>query len=135
MENFFSLTIITIIITIITIIFLSIWNWKLVNPNPQEMCNMGPIRVSNWYVNLKFMWSYFSRNSISYDLRKGSKLFLPPAKSFCFGLNYIHFRKSIYGITFIPQSKIVRLQAKLKNWETFNVHALCVLKTCVFLVF
>ena len=47
------------------------------------------------HLNQEFMWSYFNENPIPYGLRKGIKVFLPPVKSFRFGLNSIHFRGSI----------------------------------------
>ena len=43
------------------------------------------------HLNPEFMWSYFNENNILYDLRKGTKVFLPPGKSFCLGLNSVHF--------------------------------------------
>ena len=47
------------------------------------------------HLNPEFMWSYFNENPIPYDLRKGTKVFLPPVKSFRLGLNSVHFRGSI----------------------------------------
>ena len=32
------------------------------------------------HLNPKFMWSYFNEKPITYDLRKGTKVFLPPVK-------------------------------------------------------
>ena len=45
------------------------------------------------HLNPEFMRSYFNENPISYDLRKGTKVFLPPVKSFRLGLNSAHFKK------------------------------------------
>ena len=77
-DNFFNST--------ITCLFIkdscNIWLWKFLNP----LCRIR---------NPEFMWSYFNENPIPYDLRKGIKIFLPPVKSFRFGLNSIHFRGSI----------------------------------------
>ena len=47
------------------------------------------------HLNPEFMWSYFNENPIPYDLRKGTKVFLSPVKSFLLGLNSVHFRGSI----------------------------------------
>ena len=47
------------------------------------------------HLNPEFMWPYFNENSIPYDLQKGTKVFLPPVKLFCLGLNSVHFRGSI----------------------------------------
>ena len=38
------------------------------------------------HLNPEFMWSYFNENPIPYDLRKGTKVFLPPTKSLYLGL-------------------------------------------------
>ena len=47
------------------------------------------------HLNPEFMWSYFNEKPTTYDLRKGTKVFLAPVKSFRLGLNSIHFRGSI----------------------------------------
>ena len=39
--------------------------------------------------NPKFMWSNFSSKNLSYNLRKGSFLSLPSAKSSLYGTNYV----------------------------------------------
>ena len=44
------------------------------------------------HLNPEFTWSYFNENPILYDLGKGTKVFLPSVKSFCLGLNSVHFR-------------------------------------------
>ena len=46
------------------------------------------------HLNPEFMWSYFNENPIPHDLRKRTKAFLPPVKSFHFGFNSVHFRGS-----------------------------------------
>ena len=63
------------------------------------------------HLNPEFIWSYFNENPIPYDLRKGVKVFLPPVKSFCFGLNSIHFRGS---------SLWNNLPSSIKNSQTIN---------------
>ena len=47
------------------------------------------------HLNPEFTWSYFNDNPIPYDLRKGTKVFLPPVKSFRLILNSVHLRGSI----------------------------------------
>ena len=47
------------------------------------------------HLNPKFKWSYFNENPIPYDLRKGTKVILPPVKSFRLVLNSVHLRGSI----------------------------------------
>ena len=47
------------------------------------------------HLNLEFMWSNFNENSILYQLRKGTKVFLLSFKSFRLGLISVHFRGSI----------------------------------------
>ena len=46
------------------------------------------------YFNPEFMWHCFNTNRIPYNLRKGSRLLKPPAKSLNFGTNSITFRGS-----------------------------------------
>ena len=80
------------------------------------------------HLNPGFMWSYFNENPILYDLRKRIKAFLPPVKSFRFGLNSsIHFRGSILWNN-LPSSiknsqTINEFKVKLKNLE--NIHRTC----------
>ena len=73
------------------------------------------------------MWSYFNENPIPYDLRKGIKVFLPPVKSFRFGLNSIHFRGSILWNNLLSSIKtsqtINEFNVKLKNLG--NIHCIC----------
>ena len=59
------------------------------------------------HLKTEFMWSYFNENPIPSDLRKGIKVFLPPVKSFRFGLNSIHLEEVSYEITFLHQLTIV----------------------------
>ena len=61
------------------------------------------------------MWSYFNENAIPYNLRKGTKVFLPQVKSFRLGLN----SSSIKNIQTINEFK-----AKLNQriWEIFTAN-------------
>ena len=63
------------------------------------------------HLNPEFMWSYFNEKPITYDLRKGTKVFLPPVKSFRLGLNSVHFRGSILWNN---------LPSSIKNSQTIN---------------
>ena len=79
------------------------------------------------HLNPEFMWSYFDKNPIPSDLRKGIKVFLPPVKSFRFGLNSIHYRGSILWNK-LPSSiknsqTINEFKVKLKNLG--NIHCTC----------
>ena len=88
-----------------------------------------PLEVfkSFMHLNPEFMWSYFNENPIPYDLRKGIKVFLPPVKSFHFGLNSIHFRGSTLWNN-LPSSiknsqTINEFKVKLNNLG--NIHCTC----------
>ena len=56
--------------------------------------------------NPEFMWHCFNTNPIPYNLRKGSRLLIPPAKSVNFGTNSVTFRGSLLWNT---------LSLRLKN--------------------
>ena len=45
--------------------------------------------------NPKFMWSYFSSKNLPYNLRKGTSLSLPSAKSTVYGTNSVHFKGTL----------------------------------------
>ena len=90
------------------------------------------------HLNPEFMWSYFNEKPITYDLRKGTKVFLPPVKSFRLGLNSVHFRGSILWNN-LPSSiknsqTINEFKVKLKNLG--NIHCTCgVCRWDVFIIF
>ena len=79
------------------------------------------------HLNLQFMWSYFNENPIRYYLRKGTKVFLQPVKSFRIGLNSVYFRGSILWNNRPSSSKnsqtINEFKTKLKNLG--NIHCTC----------
>ena len=88
-----------------------------------------PLEVfkSFMHLNLEFMWSYFNENPIPYDVRKEIKVFLPPVKSFRFGLNSIHLRGSTLWNN-LPSSiknnqTINEFKVKLNNLG--NIHCTC----------
>ena len=79
------------------------------------------------HLNPEFMWSYFNEKPITYDLKKGTKVFLSPVKSFRLGLNSVHFRGIILWNN-IPSSiknsqTINEFKVKLKNLG--NIHCTC----------
>ena len=91
------------------------------------------------YLNPEFMWSYFNENPIPYELRKGTKIFLPPAKSFCLGLNSVRLKGSILWNN-LPSSiknsqTINELKTQLKNFKKrklkkiITVHEVCLVDT------
>ena len=55
----------------------------------QKQLHLLALEVFKSVMNLNpdFMYSYFNTNAIPYDLRKGTKVFLPPVKSFLLELN------------------------------------------------
>ena len=50
---------------------------------------------STYYLNPKFMCSFFTDKEIPHNLRKGQLLSLPPARSTYYGTNSVHFRGSL----------------------------------------
>ena len=62
-------------------------------------------------INPSFMWPYFRNNPIPYDLRKGSKVFLPPTRSPRYGINSLLFQGSLLWNN---------LPSSVKNSETLN---------------
>ena len=79
------------------------------------------------HLNPEFMWSYFNEKPITYDLRKRTKVLLPPVKSFRLGLNSAHFRGSILWNNLSSSIKnsqtINEFKVKLKNLG--NIHCTC----------
>ena len=61
--------------------------------------------------NPEFMWHCFNTNPIPYNLRKGSKLLIPPGKSVNFGTNSVTFRGSLL---------LNNLPLRLKNSQTID---------------
>ena len=60
------------------------------------------------------MWTFFQRNHIPYNLRRGDLLLPPPAKSTGYGVNSLAFRGSLVWNNF--QSQITESQTS----EEFN---------------
>ena len=42
-------------------------------------------------MNPEFMLKFFSKNPVQYNLRRGDIVYLPPARSFCYGINSLAF--------------------------------------------
>ena len=63
------------------------------------------------HFNPEFMWHCFNTNPITYNLRKGSRLLVPPAKPVNFGTNSITFRGSLLWNN---------LPLRLKNSQTID---------------
>ena len=61
--------------------------------------------------NPAFMWHCFNTNPILYNLRKGSRLLIPPAKSMNFGTNSVTFRGNLLWNN---------LPLRLKNSQTIG---------------
>ena len=71
-----------------------------------------PIEVYKSIVqfNREFLWHCFNTNPIPYNLRKRSRLLIPPAKSVNFGANSVTFRVSLFRNN----------PLKLKNCQTID---------------
>ena len=63
----------------------------------QKYLRYVAIKVYKSWTNLNrgFIWNFFERNHIPYNLRQGNLLFLPPAKSTGYGVNSLVFRVSL----------------------------------------
>ena len=46
-------------------------------------------------INPEFMWKFFNKNPGQHNLRKGDIVYLPPARSSCYGINSLTFRESL----------------------------------------
>ena len=53
------------------------------------------IYKSTGTLNPQFMWSYFKYREVSYDLRRGPVLFIPPARSTTYCTNSVYFLGSL----------------------------------------
>ena len=54
-------------------------------------------------LNPEFIWNFFQRNHILYNLRRGDLLLPPPAKSTGYGVNSLAFQKSLLWNNFSSQ--------------------------------
>ena len=68
-------------------------------------------------LNPGFMWNFFERNHVPYNLRQGDLVLLLPAKSARYGTNSLAFRGSLLWNNLPPQVKNV---TRLKNLNKLN---------------
>ena len=80
--------------------------------------------------NPGFRWYYLITNPIPYNLRKGSRLLVPPAESVNFGANSVTFRGSLLWNNLPLRLKnsqtIDDFKSELKNLGKSTALALCV---------
>ena len=46
-------------------------------------------------INPEFMWEFFNKDPLKYNLRKRYIVYLPPARSSCYSINSLAFRRSL----------------------------------------
>ena len=66
-------------------------------------------------LNPEFLWNFFERNHIPYNLRRGDLLLLPAAKSTCYGVSSLAFRGSLLWNNLPPQVKESQTLEEFKN--------------------
>ena len=66
-------------------------------------------------LNPGFMWNFFERDYIPYNLRRGDLLILPPAKSTRYDVNFLAFRMSLLWDNLPPQVNESQTLEELKN--------------------
>ena len=79
-------------------------------------------------INPEFMWEFFNKNPVQFNLQKGDIVYLPPARSSCYGINSPAFRGSL------PWNSLSRNVKQSHNLEKFklklrnlgNTHCTCV---------
>ena len=76
----------------------------------QKHLRILPLEIYNIIMQFdpKCIWHCFDTNPIPYNLRKGSRLLIPPAKSLNFGTNLVTFRGSFLWKNFHLRLKIVK---------------------------
>ena len=75
-------------------------------------------------INPEFMWEFFNQNPVQYNLRKGDIVYLPPARSSCYGINSLVFRGSLLWNSLpsnVKQSHNLE-EFKLKLRNLGNIH-------------
>ena len=79
-------------------------------------------------INPEFMWEFFNKNPLQYNLRKGDIVYLPPARSSCYGINSLAFRGSLLWNSLpsnVKQSRnLEEFKLRLKNLG--STHCACV---------
>ena len=79
-------------------------------------------------INPEFMWKFYHKNPVQYNLQKGDIVYLPPPRSSCYGINSLAFRGSL------PWNSLSRNVIQSHNLEKFklklrslgNTHCTCV---------
>ena len=79
-------------------------------------------------INPEFMWEFYNKNPVQYNLVKGHVVYFPPARSSCYGINSLAF----FGVLLwnslpsnVKQSHILE-EFKLKIKSLENIHCTCV---------
>ena len=78
--------------------------------------------------NPEFMWKFFNKDPVQYSLRKRDIVYVPPARSSCYGINSLAFRGSLLWNSLpsnVKQSHNLE-EFKLKLRNLGNVHCTCV---------
>ena len=81
------------------------------------------------HLNPEFMWSYINENPIPYDLRKGTKVFLRPVKSFVLAFILYISEEVCYGIIFLHQLKTFLL-VFLTSLYQLEMKMIIIMNTC-----
>ena len=79
-------------------------------------------------MNPEFMWKFFSKNPVQYNLQKGDVVYLPSARPSCYGINYLAFWGSLLWNSLpsnVKQSYNLE-EFKLKLMDLGNIHCACV---------
>ena len=78
-------------------------------------------------LNRGFMWNFFERSHIPYNLRRGDLLLLPPAKCTRYGVNSLAFRGSLLLNNLPPRVKesqtLEEFKNRIKNLR--SIHCTC----------
>ena len=74
------------------------------------------------------MWEFFKKNPLQYNLRKGDIVYLPPARSSCYGIDFLAFLASLLSNSLPSNVKqghnLEEFKLKLRNLG--NIHFTCV---------
>ena len=79
-------------------------------------------------INPEFMWEFFNKTPLQYNLRKGDIVYLPPARSSCYGINSRVFHGRLLWNSLpsnVKQSHNLE-EFKLKLRNLWNIHCTCV---------
>ena len=79
-------------------------------------------------INPEFMWEFFNQYLFQYNLRKRDTVYVPPARSSCYGINSPAFRGSLLWNSLASNVKqshnLEEFKLKLRNLG--NIHCTCV---------